>query len=409
MGMDRLFPIAVKLGLVSIVLVGCSLLPRAIERPRWVMRLEKVRGKLLPGEIIELDGKRPIGFQDLLDRLGDKRIIYVGETHNDMDHHDVQLEILEGLYGRDPRLVIGMEMFERTFQSVLDQWTDGVIDRKALLRQSEWFSRWKFDFSYYEKIFTFAREKEIKILALNAPRELVRKVRDFGEKGLSRGEKAMIAPIDTSDTLHRRYMQRVFKAHHKTSGKTFQNFYEAQCVWDDTMAETIADFVTSREGENTRVIVFCGAGHMVYKFGIPMRAFRRTGFPYATILPSGLKRIREEFYEDERPPSLALADFLWITAGSIRKKAWLGVVAEKSLAHEKGLVVRRVIKGSSADKAGIEAGDTILSVDEQTINDMVDLRFALSRKEPGSVSRVVYLRDGKRIEAKVTFSKKGFH
>ena len=51
----------------------------------------------------------------------------------------------------------------------------------------------------------------------------------------------------------------------------------------------------------------------------------------------------------------------------------------------------------------------IVMVDGETIDDMVDLRLALSRKEPGSVSRVVYLRDGKKIEAKVTFSKKGFH
>lgn len=401
--MNYLFSLLVRLTLVSFVLASCSLPLRRVERPSWLTRLEEVHGKLFPGEIIEVDDQRSITFENLLDRLEDKRIVYVGETHDDMDHHEVQLKILRGLYARDPQLVIGMEMFQRSFQSVLDAWSDGTMDRKTLLRQSEWFSRWKFDFSLYEEILVFARENKIKIMALNAPRELVRKVGDFGEQALSPGEKAMIAPIDTSDTLHRAYIQKVFNTHHKTPGQTFQKFYEAQCVWDDTMAETISDFVATGEGENSRVIVFSGVGHIVYKFGIPMRAFRRTGVPYATIIPSNLKGIRGELFAEWKPPSPAPADFLWVTEGSIRKKIRLGVLAEKSLAHEKGVVVRKVTEGSSAEKAGIEAGDTIVSLDEETINDMVDLRLALSTKEPGSVSRIVYLRDGAQKETEVTF------
>ncbi len=398
-----------KLILAPVVLAGCSLAPHLVERPRWLAEVEQSHGQLVPGKIIDLDDHRPIGFQDLLDRLEDKRIVYVGEIHNDMDHHDVQLKILEGLHDRDPRLVIGMEMFDRRFQTVTDQWTDGAIDQKTFLRESEWFSRWNFDFSLYEKILTFSRENGVRILALNAPRELVGKVGDFGIKALSPGERAMIAPIDTSDTLHRAYIQEVFKGPHKTPGKTFENFYEAQCVWEDTMAETISDFLTTQEGEDKKVIVFSGAGHIVYKFGIPMRAFRRTGAPYATILPSSLERLREGFSDKVERLSGPPADFVWITEARPREKVRLGVVVEKSLALEKGVVVRRVFKGSSAEKAGLQPGDTILSIDDETVHDMVDLRLALSRKAPGSTSRVAYLRDGKREEGEVTFSKKGFH
>lgn len=406
--MYRFFSLLVKVALVLFILAGCSLPPRLTGKPEGLARLEKRHGKLSPGEIIELDGQLLIGFEALLERLDGKRIIYVGETHNEMDHHEVQLEILRGLYGRDPRLVIGMEMFERPFQGVLDRWTDGAIDQKTFLRESEWFSRWKFDFSYYEKILSFARENKIKILALNASRELVEKVGDFGINALSRGEKALIAPIDTSDPRHRRYIRKVFEAHEKTSGGGFERFYEAQCVWDDTMAETVSDFVMSRDGEDKRIVVFSGSGHIVYKFGIPERALRRTGLSYATILPSSLKKVPKKLY-DEKQPSVVIADFLWLTEGPPLKKARLGVVAESSLAPEKGVVIRSVIKGSSADKAGIQPGDTIVAIDGETIDDMVDLRLALSEKEPGTVSRVVFLRDDIREEAEVTFIKSGFH
>ncbi len=408
MKMYRFFSLVVKVVLVSFIIVGCSLPARLTGRPEGLARLERRHGKLSPGEIVELDGQLLIEFEALLERLDDKRIVYVGETHNEMDHHEVQLEILRGLYGRDPRLVIGMEMFERPFQGVLDRWIDGAIDQRTFLRESEWFSRWKFDFSYYERILSFARKNKIKILALNAPREVVDKVGDFGIKALSREEKALIAAIDTSDPRHRRYIRKVFDAHEKTSGGSFERFYEAQCVWDDTMAETISDFVTSRDGEDKKIIVFSGSGHIVHKFGIPERAFRRTGLPYATILPSRLKKIPKKLY-DEKEPSLVIADFLWLTEGSLLKKARLGVVAENSLAPEKGVVIRTVVKGSSADKAGIQPGDTIVAIDEGTIDDMVDLRLALSEKEPGTVSRVIFFRDDVREEAEVTFIKSGFH
>ncbi len=407
--MDRLFLQVVKLILVVFVLAGCALPPRLTGKPGRLAQFERKHGPLSPGEIIEIEHDRLVVVEALLDQLANRRIIYVGETHNDLDHHDVQLEILERLYAKDSQLVIGMEMFERTFQGVLDRWTSGAIERGTLVRESEWYSRWKFDFFYYEKILNFARENRIKILALNAQRELVERVGDFGIQALSPDERAMIASIDTSDVHHRRYIQRVFKTHQKSPGKTFENFYEAQCVWDDTMAETISDFVTSQEGEDQRIIVFSGGGHIAYKFGIPERVYKRTGLSYATVLPSSLKQIREMSHEDEIQDSLPIADFIWVTESSVREKARLGILGEDSLADEKGVVIRRVIKGSSAEKAGIQPGDKILSIDGESVHDMVDLRLVLSRKSLGSTSQVVFLRDDKREETEVTFLKKTFH
>jgi len=74
-------PLAI-MTLVSVVLVGCSLTPRRTERPTWLVQLERVHGNLLPGQIIEMNDQRPIAFQQLLDRLSNKRLVYVGETHN---------------------------------------------------------------------------------------------------------------------------------------------------------------------------------------------------------------------------------------------------------------------------------------------------------------------------------------
>jgi uncharacterized iron-regulated protein len=402
--MNRLSSILLNSVLVAMILAGCTLPQRRAKGPKWLTELEQIHGELLPGEIVDVQRGRLVDFDDLLDRLEGMRVVYVGETHSAMAHHEVQLKILRGLYQRDSRIVIGMEMFERPFQKVLDSWSEGAIDRKTLLREADWFSRWRFDFSLYEEILLFARQNGIKILALNAQRELVAKVGDFGQKALSPGERAMIAPLDASDTLHREYVRGVFDAHHKTPGQSFENFYEAQCVWDDTMAETIARFLGSEEGKGSRVVVLSGAGHMVYKLGIPERVSKRTSLPYTTILPSTTEWMQQDNFGGRQDPALKPADFLWVTEASLRTAIRLGVVIEESEVSGEGMVVREVTEGSAAERAGIEPGDMIRSIDGEPVSDMVDLKVSLSRKRPGSTGRVVLSRGGESKEMEVLFS-----
>ena len=44
-------------------------------------------------------------------------LVCVGETHDSDLHHRVQLQIIKALFARDERLGVGMEMFQRPFQS----------------------------------------------------------------------------------------------------------------------------------------------------------------------------------------------------------------------------------------------------------------------------------------------------
>lgn len=60
-----------------------------------------------------------------------------------------------------------------------------------------------------------------------------------------------------------------------------------------------------------------------------------------------------------------------------------------------GAVVSQVEKGSPADKAGVEAGDVILSVDGETVDGSSDLRNRIGLKRPGSTVALKLLRDGK--------------
>ncbi len=61
-----------------------------------------------------------------------------------------------------------------------------------------------------------------------------------------------------------------------------------------------------------------------------------------------------------------------------------------------GALVQEVVDGSAAEKAGIEVGDVIVTVDGQRIKTASDLRNTVGLKRSGDSVRVEVVRDGKR-------------
>ena len=68
----------------------------------------------------------------------------------------------------------------------------------------------------------------------------------------------------------------------------------------------------------------------------------------------------------------------------------------------KGVAVGSVTKDEAGDKAGIEAGDIILSVDGKEVNTAQALQTAIATKHPGEVVTLQIWRDKKEITKKVT-------
>jgi membrane-associated protease RseP (regulator of RpoE activity) len=66
-----------------------------------------------------------------------------------------------------------------------------------------------------------------------------------------------------------------------------------------------------------------------------------------------------------------------------------------------GVLVKEVIEGSAAAKAGLKAGDVIIRLNDETINEVGDLRRALNRAESREVT-VTVVRDRREQTLKVT-------
>ena len=101
--------------------------------------------------------------------LSKVEIVYIGEVHTDRYHHDIQLKIIKALMENHIDLKVGMEMFDKTYQGVLNEWSAGELDETAFLEKTHWYAEWNFDYSLYKNLMELFKEKKIKITALNIP------------------------------------------------------------------------------------------------------------------------------------------------------------------------------------------------------------------------------------------------
>ena len=253
------------------------------------------------GTIIETHTGRTITFEDLMAVLHGVRIVYVGETHTDRAHHQIQLRIVKELAARDADLAVGMEMFDFTYQDVLDQWSAGLLNQEQFLAKTQWYANWRYDFDLYREILEFVQEQNLFLVGLNIPFYVPSRIRVGGIENQQEAVKALLPEnIDTSNQDHRAYLEEIFNSHrHRFKGSgNFDTFYEAQCVWEDTMAESIA-----RNLGTGRMVVLVGNGHIVFKFGIPDRVYSRNGATFRTVYlaPAGSE------------VELGYADYIWVT------------------------------------------------------------------------------------------------
>jgi uncharacterized iron-regulated protein len=191
--------------------------------PSWVSKISMIKAPIGPEEILRLPQGDSITFAQLLDDLNMTRVIHVGESHDQIEHHQIQIRIIEGLLARGKDVVIGMEMFERSQQPILDRWSQGALTEEEFLKEIQWETTWGMDYELYKGILDMAKYHHLKVLGLNAPRDLVRRVAENGTMKLSSEDKKRLPEMDLTDRQHRAYIASIYKGHGKGSAKDFEN------------------------------------------------------------------------------------------------------------------------------------------------------------------------------------------
>jgi uncharacterized iron-regulated protein len=288
--------------LVMLLLFGCAGIKKMPEP--IVASIAGASEVFHRNQILDLASGKALSFSELMDCLSPVDVVFVGETHHNPEHHLIQVQILQALSSRVQTLTVGMEFFQQHHQAALDRYLKEDMTEEDFLTEVDWKRTWGYPYHFYRPLLLGARAHGLHVLALNAPRNIVRTVARKGLAGLEEEERALIPQeLDLSNDAHRAYIRETYERHDHEKLQSFEFFYEAQCVWDETMARNIADFMSDHGGS---MVVFSGNGHIIHRFGVPDRTQRRVSVSVATLMPYTLHHTMTL--------EKGIADYVWLTA-----------------------------------------------------------------------------------------------
>ena len=241
---------------------------------------------------LQVPGMTEVQLPDLAGRMKTKRVIFIGEVHSESSHHQKQLQIIQTLHRAGFPTAIGLEMLRADSQKDIDKWLSGQMDDDAFLKV--YYDNWQIEWPQYRAIFLYAKQNRIPLIGLNIPWSIIRQVVKGGVKSLKPEDSAGLADITCNDA-DARYRQLIKDAmgehgkHGKKSGSkkyAFDNFCEAQMVWDISMARRIAGYLKEHPDKN--MVVLAGGAHS-WRRGIPKQLSRIAGTSldaaYITVMP----------------------------------------------------------------------------------------------------------------------------
>ena len=193
---------------------------------------------------------------------------------------------------------------------------------------------------------------------------------------------------------------------HRGTEKALEKPYRMMLLWEETMAQTVSQFLMNPKFKNTKLVVLSGGFHVQYGFGIPKRAYRREPHAYSIIqptvthIPKELKNREMEFEKVSIP--LFAADYAWKVDYKVPDNVRLGVRLAKKNA---GVVIMEVMQNTNAERAGILKGDVLLSMDGKKISLVEEVLEQLQAKNFEDSSTFQIHRNGKEQRVEVVFLK----
>lgn len=220
-----------------------------------------------------------IDHHELMQQMAKRQVVLLGETHDVSEIHRWQMHVIAALYTLRKNIMVGFEMFPRRLQPVLDEWVRGELSTKEFIKKSEWADVWGFPEDLYLPIFHYCRQNKIRMLAVNCPRALVKRIGQEGWENVPEDERDGLTPAAPPTEEYIASLRRWLGTPEKPWEPT-ERFFRAQQTWDRSFACNMVYAIDEarerlqKDGEKVSpqdlplVVGVIGRGHMMYKQGM---------------------------------------------------------------------------------------------------------------------------------------------
>jgi uncharacterized iron-regulated protein len=233
----------------------------------------------VPQRVFDSAASQFSDFESMVAAIARADVVFVGEQHDDPNTHRLERALLDGLARRRGDIILSLEMFERDVQDRLDQFRAGKLPEAEFLASSRPWPRYATD---YKPLVDLAIARQWPVIAANIPRPMASEISKAGIEvlaGKTDTEKAWFArewKCPTDDEYYRRFKD-VMGGH--TGASEMDRFYAAQCLKDETMAESIATAwsaaAAAKPETRPLVVHYNGSFHSDYGLGTASRVTRR--------------------------------------------------------------------------------------------------------------------------------------
>ena len=235
----------------------------------------------VPQRVYDTQRKAFADFEMMEADLARADVVLLGEQHEDANTHRLETAVLEGLARRRVPVTLSLEMFERDVQPTLDIYMSGTSAEDAFLKGARPWPRYATD---YRPLVEFAKSQRWPIVAANVPRRIASDIAKSGRPAvdsLSAADRRLAA--NDLQCPHDSYFDRFAEqmgghsagASGAAGDASTERYFWAQCVKDETMAESIAAAFAKQEGRPGVIVHVTGAFHSDFGAGTGERVRRR--------------------------------------------------------------------------------------------------------------------------------------
>ena len=369
--------------------------------------------------IFSCASSEPVSLEELTADLCRQDVVFLGEEHDNTEGHKMQLAIVQSLHKQRKDMVISLEMFERDVQGVLNDYLRGRIDEATFLAHSRPWPNYK---RHYRPIVEYARKHGLDVIASNAPRRSARKVAQGGGDPSAHVARSTSAPKNQYWLLFKEAM----KDHPgEIPESALHNMYAAQCLKDDTMAESIVDYMISRPHRRPLIVHLCGKFHSDLGLGTHARVLKRRPLTRTSVVSmesfedhaeTALKTAKERGHyliavpKEPTKESQATAKAKQPNKEEKPKEeerellpAGLGIMPDYS-GEDPGVLVNAVSEDGAAEAAGIKANDLIIKIGKESIESLDDYMAVMADHYAGDKIKVTIERGDSELVLDVTLS-----
>ncbi len=255
-------------------------------------------------------------LEQIIDAAGKSDVVFLGENHDDATAHYLQTEIFKKafeIYGKNRKIALSLEMFERDVQTVVDEYLKGLITEKKFLDDSRPWNNYKTD---YRPLIEFAKLNNLPVIAANAPRRYVNMVSRNGRESLNQlspEAKRWLAPLPYN-TASQKYAEKfnALMGGMKSEVNAPSKILESQTLWDTTMAFSISELL--RKEKSALLIHLNGSFHTENRLGTAEQLLKFNPKAKITVVTM---RYENDFTKFDKTKHENLGDFVILTDAKI--------------------------------------------------------------------------------------------